>query len=276
MKTRNKFFAGLFNLFFPGLGFLYIGRLKLALMFPVLLWCVICIGAWLRLIIHPVGFLTLVVTALLVFFGGIYLAVEMASQQTEKVGKWFQKWYIYIAFIVIFVTIGEVLLAGRAQLLGYETFRISAGSMQSTLIRGDYIISNTWAYKGEQPQRGDVAVLRYSKNDPSPYVVRVIGLPGEEVELLGAKIMIDGKQILEPYIDPANNTGELTDFPSVYLVPDGHYFVLSDNRDLSIDSRRRGYVPLENITGKTEFIFYSYSLDSTHGIRKERIGQVVE
>lgn len=196
-----------------------------------------------------------------------------------------------------------------------EPFRIPSGSMMPTLLVGDFVLVNKFAYglrlpvtdtkivdTGE-PRRGDIAVFRYPLNPKEDYIKRIIGLPGDTVALRGEQVYINGKpvpqnlvgpyhgtdkvsirmeenpmmapvtlheedlagvkhQILQfGYIEPYHCLGSggtrLPDGGCQWVVPQGHYFAMGDNRDDSEDSRYWGFVPEQNLAGKAFFIWFS-------------------
>lgn len=132
-----------------------------------------------------------------------------------------------------------------------ERIRVESISMQPNLYAGDFVIVNKLAYKLGAPKRGDVIVFRYPP-DPTqvPYIKRVIGLPGDQVHIAGGKVYVNGNQILEPYLKVTTNRG------GDWSVPEGKLFVMGDNRNNSSDSRSWGYVPMENIIGRAEIIYW--------------------
>ena len=157
-----------------------------------------------------------------------------------------------------------------------------------------------------EPRRGDVAVFRLPKDDSVDYVKRIVGLPGDRIQMINGVLQINGQPIKHERIDDfvgdkgqrakryretlpngvAYTTLDLADNgfydnTQVYLVPPGHYFMLGDNLDNSTDSRvlsQFGYVPLENLIGRVEVVFFSIKPASDNApseIRYERIGTVV-
>jgi signal peptidase I len=124
------------------------------------------------------------------------------------------------------------------------SFKVEGSSMQPSLSNGQYIIVNKVVYKLRSPHRGEIVVFD-PPQDSSPYIKRVIGLPGEIVEARGGKIYIDGSALSEPYLEGI----KVNYFPQ-YKVPDGYYFVMGDNRGNSQDSRSFGAVPADSIIGK--------------------------
>lgn len=129
--------------------------------------------------------------------------------------------------------------------------RVESISMQPTLYAGDFVIVNKMAYKIGQPGRGDVIIFHYPP-DPNrePYIKRVIGLPGENVRVANGEVFVNNTPLDEPYISaPPSYNGE-------WRVPENGLFVLGDNRNSSSDSHSWGIVPLPNVIGKAEVVYW--------------------
>jgi signal peptidase I len=226
-----------------------------------------------------------------------------------------------------FVLIIFVLVLFRSFL--YEPFVIPSGSMKSTLLIGDYVIVSKYAYGYSkfsfpfappiitakprmfytQPNRGDVVVFRGPRNPGTNYIKRVIGLPGDKIQLKDGVIYINNQVVkrfkVDEFIENQGN-GEILKIDryseildngvsysilqqategkvnntSVYYVPDNHFFVMGDNRDNSTDSRflaSIGLIPAENLVGRAERVLISFgrNYDSIipFKIRIERIWQ---
>lgn len=200
-----------------------------------------------------------------------------------------------------------VLLALLIRTFLYEPFNIPSGSMKPTLLVGDYLFVNKPAYgysrysfpfglaplRGRvwdaEPRRGDVIVFKLPSETRIDYIKRVIGLPGDTVQVRGGRLYINGElvereavgikkiegedgedQPLTEYIETLpggtvhsiyeESDSEILDDTPLYTVPEGHYFMMGDNRDNSQDSRVTqmvGFVPHENIVGRADFIFFS-------------------
>ncbi|MBI3772684.1 MAG: signal peptidase I [Gammaproteobacteria bacterium] len=193
-----------------------------------------------------------------------------------------------------------------------EPFRIPSGSMMPTLLSGDFILVNKYTYgvrlpvlhtkliEFGSPKRGDIVVFRYPKEPSVDYIKRVVGLPGDRVVYLGRQLYINGELVPtqsqgiyvatgEGYMPGADlRTEKLGEVdhkllvvesrPSLggeFVVPEGHYFVMGDNRDNSNDSRVWGFVPDENLVGRAFMIWMSWD-SILKRVSWERIGEFVE
>ena len=144
----------------------------------------------------------------------------------------------------------------------YISVEIGSNSMAPTLVRGDKVLVNVMAYRKRPPQRGDIVYMRDPVRKEETEVKRVVGLPGEWVAIVGGRVYIRrGRSgwtpLDEPYVK--NN---IVERPMRWFVPEGHIFVLGDNRERSEDSRDWGPVPLDLVIGR---VVYRYSPWSRHG-----------
>jgi len=135
-----------------------------------------------------------------------------------------------------------------------QAYQIPSASMSPTLRVGDRILTTKYNFSPEKTHRGDVIVFKYPKDRKTDYVKRVIGLPGEKISILNNKVFIDGKRLDEPYTASHNSERY-----GPYTVPQGSYFVMGDNRDVSLDSRVWGPVPVDLIEGLVYKICYPFS-----------------
>jgi len=128
---------------------------------------------------------------------------------------------------------------------GFQNFRIEGQSMEANLHDGEFLIVNKLVYYIHPPQRGDVVVFHSPQNPRKDFIKRVVGLPGEEVELIDGEVYVDGVRLYETYI---SNRGGRSWGPEV--IGQFEYFVLGDNRDNSSDSRSWGMLDGNAIIGK--------------------------
>ena len=169
-----------------------------------------------------------------------------------------------------------------------QAFKIPSGSMLETLQIGDHLLVNKLLYGLRipvygtrlgtffKPEHGDVIVFVYPEDREKDFIKRVIGIPGDEIQIRNKKLLRNGQPVgEEPYArysepaepGPRDNFGPVT-------VPEGHVFVMGDNRDHSFDSRFWGFVPYEDIKGKAFIIYWSWDGDDTW-VRWSRIGKLV-
>jgi signal peptidase I len=200
-----------------------------------------------------------------------------------------------------------ILIALTLRTFAFEPFSIPSGSMKPTLLEGDYLFVSKYSYGysrhsfpmsfpsykgrifGEYPKRGDVAVFKFTRNTKIDYIKRIVGLPGDKIQIKNGILFINEKAIERESIGlwSAKNVNNIMytydkyaekladdlfyevldaspngmlDNTDVYTVPEGHFFAMGDNRDQSSDSRilsQLGFIPFDNLVGKAQIIFYS-------------------
>jgi signal peptidase I len=225
-----------------------------------------------------------------------------------------------------------LLIALVVRTFAFEPFNIPSGSMKPTLLVGDYLFVSKFAYGYSRyslplglplfsgrvmerlPTRGDVVVFKLPSDNKTDYIKRVVGLPGDRVQVKDGVLHIngvaavleplghfvedlDGRQVTVPMyreILPDGRAHEIIDITPngahdntrVYEVPPGHIFAMGDNRDNSLDSRvdHVGYIPLENLIGRAELLFFSVNGGARiwepwkwpTAIRYDRLFQLIE
>ena len=177
---------------------------------------------------------------------------------------------IVVRIIVRFVNISQVwksfineyldaiIIAGLTALflISYvvRTFYIPSGSMKPTLQPNDYILVNEFIYRFAEPKRGDIIVFKPpNRKNPPDYIKRVVGLENESIEVKDNTVFINGKPLDEPYI-PESQRPYYRYGPE--KIPEGHLFVMGDNRNNSEDSHAWGFLPKKNIVGNAFIIFW--------------------
>jgi len=159
---------------------------------------------------------------------------------------------ITLTVITIFLAIGSPIIITRVVILNAT---IPTGAMEDTIKPNDRIIANRLAYVTSEPQRFDVVVFRYPDDEKVLFIKRIIGLPGETVTIREGKVYINDSDI--PLDDSfSKNNSEGNNGP--YEVPDGHFFMLGDNRNSSADSRvwENTYLSKDKILGKVLFRYF--------------------
>ncbi len=159
-----------------------------------------------------------------------------------------------------------------------QAFKIPTGSMENNLLIGDHLLVNKFIF-GPEPtalerailpvrtiRRGDIVVFKYPDEPQRDFIKRVIGLPGETIELRNKKVYVNGQPLSEPFVhflEASHEASEVTPFDvreryGPVQVPQNQYFVMGDNRDNSQDSRYWGFLPRHYIKGKAVLIYWSY------------------
>jgi len=172
-----------------------------------------------------------------------------------------------------------------------QTFEIPSGSMENTLLTGDYLIANKFLYglrmpwSGKrvlpirEPKRGDVVIFKYPPDPSQDFIKRLVGLPGDVIEIRDKKVYVNGARYIEPKeihkdanILPAT-AGPRDQFGPV-TVPEGSYFMMGDNRDESYDSRFWGFVKKEDILGIAVVKYWSW-VPGTWRVRWGNMGTII-
>jgi signal peptidase I len=243
-------------------------------------------------------------------------------QDTVRPRAGSREWRAIVILILLVPVLWSPLLLFRYIL--YQPFNIPSGSMMPTLVVGDYVFAAKYAYgygrysipfapsfitgrlRAADPAYGDVVVFRSPKDNEIDYVKRVVGLPGDRVQMWQGQLFLNDKHVTRVALKDIaagsacggevgtrvkrwretmpNGASYITydcvdngyaDNTELYTVPPGHFFAMGDNRDNSTDSRFKsvmGFVPMDNLIGKVARIFWS--LDSEGELRLERMGKV--
>lgn len=158
------------------------------------------------------------------------------------------KWGQVLLDIVETVVLALVLFLGINAVSA--RVRVDGFSMNPTLLDGEFVLVNRLAYRTGDMQRGDIIVFRSVGASDLDLIKRIIGLPGDEVSIQNGQVLVNGQSLNEPYIADAPR------YQGNWVVPEGHLFVLGDNRNDSSDSHQWGLLPFDNIVGKAIFIYW--------------------
>ena len=152
-----------------------------------------------------------------------------------------------------------ILLALFIRTFVVQAFVIPSGSMLPTLQIGDYVLVNKFIYRFRPIHRDDIIVFKYPKNEAEDYIKRVIGLPGETLEIRGTQVFINGRPLDEPYaVYGSTPFGAVTrNALGPIQIPPGKLFMMGDNRDNSLDSRFWGLLDEKKVEGKALLVYFS-------------------
>jgi len=141
----------------------------------------------------------------------------------------------------------------------FQPFIVQGQSMEPTFETGNYLIVDEISYRFREPQRGEVIVFKYPQNSSQRYIKRIIGLPGETIEVKNNKVFVNNK-----LLDEKNYFSQTGDTPGNILITlkENEYFVLGDNRLASYDSRRWGPLPRQNIIGRVFIRVWPFNISA--------------
>lgn len=309
IKKRKPLFALALSLFLAGLGHLYNGKPRKGFIIfliysiiPFLFFQLSVLGSGQMLVLF---LLLSLLTSL-----GIYIwAAVDAWKHAKRIGenyilKFYNKLTIYILLIILlsFYPLGQFADLSKVCFFA-KPYRIITGSMAPTMLSGDLIMTDGRIDRSEQNyglKNGELVVFKYPKDKTKHFVKRIIGLSGDKIEIKGMDLYVNGEKISsregpnsEVRQDEKSIKRNITSYEEgdsgtyavFYIegserkdlsmtVPKGHCFVVGDNRDNSMDSRRWGPIPLDDVVARAKVIYFSY--DPEGGIRWGRIGKLLQ
>jgi signal peptidase I len=283
---RNPWVAVVLSFFSTGLGHIYSGRIVTGLV----LFLVSLLFAPVAVLAAYLGASTRVLVVLLasgLTVVGVYLfAVVDSFRAARKSGEHYQlRDYNRGIVYALFLLVGVLYPVGVAQYLRasvFEAFLIPTASESPNFLPNDHVLVNKTTYQRRAPDRGDVVVFRSPKDRRLNWIKRVIGLPGDTVEVKGNEVILNGKKLERDRVPASSlpfpldegselfyelNAGrryrivlepteeKIADFPK-QAVPEGYCFVLGDNRNRSLDSRGVGLIPQAEVIGAVQYIFW--------------------
>jgi len=272
---RKPWIAALLALFFGPVAQVYCGRLRRAIVLELLLW-IVSAAAFALMLYLPMGKLGLALgIGLLV---GFYLyvsvdAVRLARNDSQESLRGYQRWWIYLAIIIANACVSELSLSLNRRYWS-EAFILNGGSMKTTLYSGDRFMIDKLALRMRPLNRGEIVAYRTPTAPETILCHRIVGVPGDRVEIRDEQLLINDEPLAEPY---ALFEGELPPYEVIrnfepQTVPPGHYFILGDNRRAAKDSRFEGFVPIDDVVGVARVVFWSreYSEAPSADPRKDR------
>lgn len=243
------------------LGYMYVGRLGRGIALSVALLLSTIAMLWSAVRTAEIGFLA---AGIAISVGGLLalsadaFRLARGSPQPFPLRRYNRWWAYAIAIVLASVTVEWVQSTIRERI--GRAFRIPSEAMSPALVAGDHILVELGLLAARDLRRFDIVVFDYPPNPEKLFVMRIIALPGETVEIRARQVWIDGQPLAEPHAPAA--PGEALD-PRRHErgpreIPAGHYFVLGDNRDRSYDSRFWGDVPADAIRGRVRFVYFSW------------------
>ena len=298
VRARKPWIALAMSLVLPGFGQLYNGAPNRAIWLFLGYCALMILGVALVALYLPsglmmAGLLAVLCLTLTLWVYGMFDAWRTARRQPDYMPRAWQTSGLYVLVFVFCVFIVEPLFASYIRDYQVESFRDPSASMEPTLMHGDFIFAdkryNCPNCKGEV-QRGDIVIFTSPNRRTVYYVKRIIGLPGEHVQIKGYEILINGRSLKTSgtqtsdrraitegdshrqwHVVWSSQEPQLRDVDMT--VPAGQVFVLGDNRSGSEDSRTFGTVPLSDVVGRVRQVWLSYADDVS---RWARMGKVVE
>lgn len=288
---RSRWAAAALSLLCPGLGQVYATRRDRGL--TIVGVAVAVQGAAVAATLPPPSPLSFaLLLAMVAVYLGLYLfafvdAIRCAGRwRHAPLGLWNQRW-VYVFAVVGWSAVTQITSSLIEQQKQFAAYTIPAQSMAPGLVPGDYLVAQRDHFANREPQYGDVAVFTKPGPEPIPYVKRVVGLPGDRVQLTDGRLLINGQAMPQREDGPnvfveslpnghsyrvrIDNRRHFMENTPVYQVPAGSYFLLGDNRENSADSRftdEIGFVPRSALHDRALFLFWAQDLG--------RIGQSVE
>lgn len=281
-SPRRWWVAALLGLLFPlGLGQLYNGQWKKAVG-VVLATCALSLAGFALVMWGPHPWLGLSLLPLVPMLSVVDAAVTARRLGAGYRRRFCNRWYVYLAWCFLaYWGVKGVVLGWSSQVA--QSFYIPSGSMEPTLLAGDYLYLERWSPREREVERGDLVMFE-SVTDPGMLLLkRVVGLPGDRIAIRDKQLYLNGRRLDEPYAvhkDPqtfpsdAPGPAVRRDNLSALVIPAGEYFILGDNRDFSFDSRFWGTAPEDKILGGKNVVIYWSRDPETGEARWDRIGRV--
>lgn len=264
-KKRRPIWTAVLSLIMPGLGHVYAGDLRKGLSLIGVEYGVILLAGVFGILSTFYGIASLIMLAIGFYVFVVISSVRIALKNKEYQLQPYNRWYWYLAVFVAVSVFANVLFSFRGEILGYETYRIPAKSMDPTLQVGDFITVNT---RYQQFKVGDVIVFLYPKDRSIPYVKRVAAVGNDTVSINNGIVTRNGKPENLLLVPESKRLRGFSISMEQRQVPENEIFLLGDWRDNSNDSRFWGTVPVTDVIGKVTSIWFSKDVN--------RIGKAVE
>lgn len=254
-----------------GLGLAYVGKPRLGLATVVSVFGVVALFSWTRLIVStPYGYWLLAGVLLLIVAATAIGAATVAARRPLVARNSYNHWFFYLLWVVMAIVLSLAAYRTRERVFGYGAYAVPSVSMSPTVESGEYFIADTWRYSDQKPADGEIVVLELADGTGVRYLKRIVGIPGDRIEIRDRVLYRNGQPVAEPYVRPVDDSHFYGRNFGVTTVEAGNVFVLGDNRDNSKDSRDWGTIPINQLRGRAQFIWFS---NSARGVLWNRIGE---
>ncbi len=280
-ESRKTWLVIVYSLLMPGLGQVYNGQLQKGLVLFLLSsgfgLAITLFSLGLPFAVLAVFFLLTILVLILAIVDGIKTARKFKYNFQPKK---YNRPVVYIAIYLVVGLGGDLLASTYIKHALVRAHKIPSGSMETTLLVGDHILIDRSL---DSISRGDIVVFEFpsdaDKDRPRDFIKRVIGVPGDKIEIRDKQLLVNDQFVREEYV--AYRDAEILaskvgprDNMAALKVPEEMYFTMGDNRDYSFDSRFWGFVAAEKISGRAAKIYWSWDSENSE-VRWERIGQEI-
>ena len=263
LPPPKAWLALLLGLIASPVAFLYVGRARLAIAFFAVPLLLIPFMGWTGLIFTPVRFyataLLLLAVAIVAWLWPFFVARRWHSG--SRTARYHRLW-IYLLVALVTSLFRPMLIGHRAELFGWEPFRVPSGAMRKTIAVGDFLLAD--GRHNRPPAVGDIVIYRSNHGDKPLFVKRLMALPGDRIAMRQCKVILNGVAMQEPYVLLAADAEKLDqgicNWAELTLGAD-EIFLLGDNRLASADSRGQGPSHLADIKARARFIWWSRDRD---------------
>ncbi len=218
----------------------------------------VAVAGWTRLIVEPAGLYISYFFALLAWFVSIIHPTIVAYKLDELAARSYNRGWVYLLWIVSSGLIGSYVAENRASFFGFEPFRIPAGAMAPTVQQNDLIMADTWYFNHATPKIDELIIFDIPDDPGTKYLKRVVGLPGDTIEIRDDVLIRNGQPIAEEYIQLGESAGRVLRNFGPVEIPIDHYFVLGDNRHRSKDSWFIGPIHEDLLHGRVEYRWFAW------------------
>ena len=308
VRRRKPWVGVVLSLITPGLGHLYAGAPRAALLVFILCDAVIALATAAGVLVPwpPFNILLMVAGYVAAVFGAAYSAYRFACRAPEDYRlRRYNRWFVYVALVLVAAYGIAPVTTGLQRRYIAQAFRMPSRSMEPTILTGDFLFVHRFRGASEALRRREIVVHESVTEPGVPVVKRIVGLPGDTLQMIRHTLVVNGLQQGEPFTQHIDSLNDVSDslmlwgqrfllgsadsgpyHPSLdnwgpIVVPSDAVFVLGDNRDNSYDSRYWGFLPRRQVIGTPARIYFSFDPNSAGplpwvtAIRWSRIGQPV-